>query len=320
MGRSKINQRGEIQLGRGSSSNKALQDQVDQFLAALKARKYSPQSISKRRDNLRKFLLYLQGSGIERLQDVDLQRIEKYRLCLIDHEYSEVGIESDLRAVRLFFKHMEEQGVLFENPATKLKIRKTRVCLGVVLSEREVLQLLSVPDTTRPQGLRDRAILEVLYSTAMRRGELVGLALHDVDLDRATVRIVKGKGRKQRLVPLGKHAVEFLRLYLQNARPRYMPKFEPVCDALWLDRHRKRIGHEAVANIIRRCARVAGLSKTVDTHTFRRTCATHMLQGGAHPVMVAELLGHANLCSLSHYLRTTIGDLKKAHSRTKPGR
>ena len=315
-----INTKGDIQVGRGNTANAHLQSEADKYLADLKARKYTPGSIKKRRDSLRKFLLYLEQTGINRFQDVDLKTLEAYRLCLIDHEYSDYCIESDLRAVQLCFQYLEEQGLLFENPAQWFKIRKAPVNLGIVLTEREVNKMLSVPDTSTYIGLRDRAILEVLYSTAMRRGELKSLKLHDIDLDRATVRVTKGKGGKQRLLPLGKQAVKFLRLYLEQVRPRYLPKFAAAPDALWLCPRRKAVGLVTINTMIRRCGKLAGIKKPVDTHTMRRTCATHMLRGGAHPVVVAELLGHAGLKTLSHYLRTSIKDLQHAHAQSKPGR
>lgn len=317
--RSRTNTKSDIQLGKGSTSNAELDRLAEQYLGELKARKYSPQSIKKRRDNLRKFLLYLEGVGIERLQDVSLQTFEAFRLCLVDHEYSGPVIESDQRAVKLFFEFLETRGDIFENPALYMKIRKAPVNLGTVMSEREVNKLLSMPDTSTPWGLRDRAILEVLYSTGIRRGECHALSLHDVDLDRATIR-VQGKNRKQRLLPIGKQAVKFLRLYIRDARPRLLPKIAAAPDALWLDRCRKRMGQNPIRHMVHTMAEAAGIKKTIDAHCMRRTCATHLLRNGAHPVVVAELLGHADLTSLAHYLRTTITDLKAAHGKSKPGR
>lgn len=317
--RCRINTKGDVQLGRGHTVNAGLQATANEYLADLKARKYTKGSIKKRADGLRKFLLYLEQTGIKRFQDVDIKTLEAYRLCLVDHEYSDPAIESDMRAAQLFLRFLADRGDLFDDPGLRLKIKKAPVNLGVVLTEREVNKLLSIPDTSTHPGLRDRAILEVLYSTAMRRGELYNLKVHDLDLDRATVR-VSGKGRKQRLLPLGKQAVKFLRLYLEQVRPRYLPKFAPAPDALWLSPRRKPMGYQRLPIMINRCAKLAGINKPVDTHTMRRTCATHMLRGGAHPVVVAELLGHADLTSLAHYLRTNITDLKAAHDKTKPGR
>lgn len=318
MGKTKINQRGTIQLGRGDTTNAVLQEAVDGFLATLTARKQSPQTVKKRRDCLRKFLLFLEASGFARFADVDGKALETFRLCLVEHAYSPCEIEASLRSTQFLFRYLEEQNLIFDNPAARLQIRKARVPLGTVLSAPEMKRLLAVPDLTCPSGLRDRALLELLYATGIRRGEAVGLTVFDVDLEHATLK-VQGKGRKQRLVPLGKHAVNYLRLYLQESRPRLLPKFAPAPAALWLNRHRQGLRQQALAHIIATSARKAGI-KAVDTHTLRRTCATELLRGGAHPAVVAQILGHSGLRSLSHYLQTTIQDLQKAHALTNPGR
>lgn len=316
---SKLSERSSIPFSRGHCTTPALTGPVDTFLADLRARKFSPKSVFKRTDDLRKLLVYLDAQGIESLTDVELKTLETYRLALVEHGYSDSSIESALRAASLFFRFLEEGGHLFENPARRLKIQKTPVIMGAVLTEGEIMQLLAAPDVTHPRGLRDRAILEVLYSTGMRRGEAVALSVFDVHLDEAVVSVT-GKGRKQRLLPLGKHAVKYVRLYLQEARQSFMPRLCPAPDALWLDRYRKALSDQGMAHLIALHGKTAfGDENPVDAHTLRRTCATHMLHGGAHPVAVAQMLGHCGLRSLSHYLRTTITDLMAAHAMSKPG-
>jgi len=317
MGKTKINKQGTIQLGSGQTGNTALVNLSEDFLAALKAKKQSPDTIKKRRDCLRKFLLFLEAKGIERFADVDGKTLELFRLCLVEHDYSPYEVEATLRSTQFLFRHLEEKNHIFDDPAARLKIHKPLPKLGTVLTEREIQRLLAVPDLTKPRGLRDRALLEVLYSTGMRRGEAAGLTIYDVDLDRATVKVT-GKFSKQRLIPLGKHAVKYLRLYLQEARPRLLPKFAPPSDGLWLDRRRGPMKLQCIHHSVSMCGKAAGVS--TDTHALRRTCATHLLRNGAHPVVVADILGHSGLRSLSHYLQTTINDLMKAHAMTKPGR
>jgi site-specific recombinase XerD len=307
-------------FSRGRCTVEALTGPVEAFLADLAARKYSPTTIHKRTDDLRKLLVYLDARQIGSFADIELKTLEQYRFALVEHGYSDSTLESALRAASLLCRFLEERGHLFENPARKLKIRKAPVIMGTVLTEPELRQLLAVPDVTRPRGLRDRAILEVLYSTGMRRAEAVALSVFDVHLDEAVVSVT-GKGRKQRLLPLGKHAVKYVRLYLHEARPTFCPKLCPSPDALWLDRYRKALSAQGMARLIALHGKSAfGDGKPVDVHTLRRTCATHLLRGGAHPVAVAQMLGHAGLRSLSHYLRTTITDLQKTHANTKPGR
>ena len=318
MGAAKINETGTIQLGGGVTGNADLNNTAEAFLARLKARQQSPETIKKRRDCLRRFLLFMQAKGLQRFADVDAGTLEAFKLCLVEHAYSLTEIEATLRSTQFLFRYLEEQNLIFSNPAERLKIQKAPLTLGRVLSEKEIQRLLAAPDLTSPTGLRDRALLEVLYSTGMRRAELTGLTIYDVDLDRATVK-VQGKGRKQRLIPMGRHAVKYVRLYLQEARSKFLPKLSAPSDALWLARHRKAMTHQTVCKVVNTCAAQAKL-KGVDTHTLRRTCATQLLRGGAHPAVVAQILGHSGLRSLSHYLRTTITDLQKSHSQSKPGK
>jgi site-specific recombinase XerD len=314
----KLSERSRIPFSRGHCTAPEFAGPVDAFLASLRARKLSEQTVKKRADDLRKLLVYLDAQGMRSFSDVDLKTLETYRFALVDHDYSDSAIESALRAASLFFRFLEERGQLFENPARQLKIRKAPVIMGTVLTECEIKQLLAAPDVTRPRGLRDRAILEVLYSTGLRRGEAVALTTFDVHLNEATINVT-GKGRKQRLLPLGKHAVKYLRLYLQEARQSFAPRFSPAPDALWLDRYRKALSAQGITGLVGIYSRKANLGKSVDIHSIRRTCATHMLRGGAHPVAISQLLGHSGLRSLSHYLNTSIADLMQAHAHTKPG-
>ncbi|OQW96462.1 MAG: hypothetical protein BWK77_04575 [Verrucomicrobia bacterium A1] len=313
------NSQGVIQLGAGNATNETLIQPVREYMAHIESLGHSGETVRKRWDCMRHFLLYLEAVKVERVQDVSLQLLEDYRLCLIEHGYSEATLESSMRTLKLFYRFLEDKNLVFDNPAHRLRIPKAHILFGTVLTESEVQRLLAVPDLTRPQGIRDRALLEVLYSTGIRAGETVALTVFDVDLDRATLR-VKGKGRRERLVPLGRHAVKYMGIYLKEARPKLLPKFTAAPDALWLCRFRSGIGKVGIGHVISQYAKAAGIAKQVNIHAFRRTCATHLLRHGAHPVVVAQLLGHAGLTSLSHYLQTTIGDLLKAHAQTNPGR
>lgn len=313
----KSNKVGTVQLGAGATSNAELSGMAEEFFKYLESQKAAPGSMRKRRDSIRKLLLYMERTGVQRFQDVDVKYIEDYRLCLVEHEYSPNTIESDIRAVLLFFKFLEDKNIIFDNPANRIKIPKTPVVIGTVLTEEEIQKVLAVPDITKPRGLRDRAILEVLYSTGMRREEVTNLSIYDIDLERATVKVT-GKFRKQRIIPLGKHAVKYLRLYLTEARPKLLPKFKPAPDNLWLTFERKRMNHVSIVTLLSKCAKRTGINVTA--HALRRTCATHMLRHGAHPVVVAHMLGHAELTSLGHYLQTNVTDLMKSHAQSNPGK
>jgi len=299
------------------SIHAALQEGVDAFLKA-QSRRLKATSLKKRRSDMRVFTFYLETVGIERFQDVKRDTFDRFRLWLLDTGYGESMRESCTRAVQMLYRWLAERGDLFEDPAAHMKIPKAPVKMGTVLTVNEMRRLLRIPDMATITGFRDRTIMEVLYATGVRKCELIGMKVFDLDLERETVRVV-GKNGKERIVPLGKQAAQCLRVYLRDIRPKYQPRLSRDYEELWLGRYQKPIVDAAVNQMVRKYAKAAGLKKAVDVHTFRRSCATHLLQGGAHPVAVAQLLGHADLTSLSHYLRTTVRDLKRAHAQTKPG-
>jgi len=302
----------------GKTSTEEFIELAERFLAHLSDRRQSVSTVKKREQDLRRFFLHLDDVGIERLHDVTLADLQGFHKRLTDHGYKDSVIEGSLRAVKLFFDFLQDDGVLFENPARKLKIPKSPVILGHVLTEGEIKRLITMPNLATNEGMRDRAIMETLYSTGIRQAELLGLAVCDVDLDRMTVRVT-GKRKKVRVLPLGRQAVKYLNLYLQHARPWLLRFVENPPEALWISRRRVPVDKNTFSRMLTGYCREAGV-ELLGVHTFRRSCATHMLQNGAHPVVVAQLLGHSNLSSLAHYLRTTITELKQAHARTVLGR
>jgi len=218
-------------FSRGRSATPELTEPAGKFLKSLEAKKQSYETVKKRDDDLRKLLLYLDSRQIGSFADVEQQTLEDYRLALVDHGYSDSTIESALRAALHLFRYLEETGVLFENPAQNLKIKKAPVIMGTILTEQEMLKLLAQPDLTHRRGLRDRALLETIYTTGMRRAEAAALTIFDLQPEHEIISVT-GKGRKQRLLPLGRHAIKYLQLYLKNSRPEYLPKLSPAPDAL----------------------------------------------------------------------------------------
>ena len=221
-----------------------------------------------------------------------------------------------MRAVRTFFKYLHEKQRIFLNPADGLIVGTPDRMLQRVPTEDEVRKLLSQPDTAKPEGIRNRAILEVAYSAGLRRNELAAMRLEDVSPDVTSLR-VHGKGGKERVVPLGRRAGIWLRKYLKEVRPVLLSGNDT--DALWLKRPGRPLGDEGIAMMARHCTASAGIKPPLTLHSLRRACATHMLQNGAHPIQIQMLLGHASMYHLSQYLKLTIAELKDAHSKSNPG-
>ena len=288
------------------------------FLNALRRRRFSEGTIKRHRWSLTHFFSFLAGNQIDRFQDVTLKTINKYRTSMVDAEWKANTVDANLRSVRSFFGLLADQCLLFENPAQSLILGRVPQALPKILNEGQVKTLLATPDITTASGLRDRAIIEILYSTGMRRAELAAFTLFDLDLDRKVVRVF-GKGSKERLVPLGKHAVTAFREYINRSRPQLLDLAEHPTDALWLNHNHRQLSEHMVSHIVRQHAKAIGL-QGVGPHTLRRSCATHMLRNGAQPMAIARLLGHADLKTLSHYLRLNITDLKKMHAKSKLGK
>lgn len=178
--------------------------------------------------------------------------------------------------------------------------------------------LLTQPDISKPTGIRDRAVIEIFYSTGSRLEELTGMNVYDTDLKQGRAKIT-GKGNKQRVVPMGKQAVFWTDKYLKEIRPKFLRK-RPDVHALRLGFQGKRINPLIVERFISEYGKNAGIKRPVTPHAIRRACATHMLRGGAHPVEIQMLLGHASLQILSRYLKVTITDMMKTHAKRKPGK
>ena len=288
------------------------------YLRAQRERGLSPKSIAVFTVVLEDLGRFMASRGCERLQDIGAEDLDAYRANLVERKFAPASLDRYLRTVRQFFGWLENQQQLFLNPALGLEIPKTPRKLLPVPSEEEVTRLLAQPNVNTSWGLRDRALLETMYATGARREELHRMDSEHLDLDNGLVRVL-GKGRRERMLPLGKQAIQWLGQYLKNARPKLLRERTDE-RALWIDRHGQRLGYPMFHQIVRVHARGASLVTPFTPHSLRRACATHMLRRGAHPLQLQLLLGHSSLKHLGAYLRLSITDLQRAHAQTNPGR
>ena len=292
---------------------------VDPFLQRLADRNYSPATIRLYSQTFKRFIASLTSESIHYANEITLDHIYQFQQTLNQAKLSPATIAGCLRQIKCFFDDLEKHQLLFENPTHNLVIKKQPKPLPTILTEQQIKQLLSSPNCAIPKGLRDRAILELLYATAIRRQKCIDLTLSDIDTHRHLI-FVTGKGRKQRFLPTGKQAAIYLERYLKYARPALCRTASIPPKSLWINKRRGLpLDAQSMAVMIRNYARKANIPFPVSPHMLRRTCATHMLQHGAHPLMIAELLGHATTSTLNHYLRLSIQDLKHTHQKTKPG-
>jgi integrase/recombinase XerD len=302
---------------RGRNHSKERDPQAG-YLAWLKHKRYSPQTIRTYGLALDKFRVWMNAQKCYRLTDITETHLEAYRLSMIERGFTEATQEVFMRAVKNLFGWMEKEGTLFLNPARGLVIRQAKPSLPVVIGEDEVKRLLAQPCVTTALGIRDRAILEIGYSCALRRNELASLGIFDPDLDRQTLRVM-GKGSKERVLPLGKHATYWLGQYLRRVRPQLA---ETCIDesALWIGRRARPLSGQGIAVMLKGYGLAAGLKAHITPHVLRRSCVTHMLDHGAHPVQLQLMLGHSGMRHLSNYLRMSIRDVKAMHHASNPGK
>lgn len=221
-----------------------------------------------------------------------------------------------LGTVKAFTRFLKDQDYLMHDPGESLHLpKKPQRLPKVILNPADIAKLMAAPDMRTNQGYRDRITLEILYDTAIRRSELAGLCLADLDLA-AGYALVHGKGDKDRVVPISRRVCGLIRNYIMMVRPQYLHGQDS--GHLILNRWGKAMDPNGIWAIVKRCACLAGIKKTVTTHTFRHTCATHMLKNGAPVRHLQEMLGHESLESTQLYTRVTINDLKEVHSKYHP--
>jgi integrase/recombinase XerD len=220
-----------------------------------------------------------------------------------------------LSSFRRFFRHLVREGALREDPTAQIAMPKVGRSLPRSLTEEEVEALLAAPAVSDPLGHRDRTMLEVLYATGLRVSELVNLSLAQVNLNQGVLRIV-GKGDRERLIPLGEEAVQWVQQFLQG--PRVEILLERQTDFLFPTRRGDRMTRQAFWHIIKRYARKAGVQKDLSPHTLRHAFATHLLNHGADLRVVQMLLGHSDLSTTQIYTHVARERLKDLHSQHHP--
>lgn len=271
----------------------------------------------------RRFLRFLSDRGLNEMHQLRREDVLAYQVSL-HHRRKPDGSAMTLASQNRemvgalsFCRFLQKAHYLLVNPAQEIRLMKLpRRLLPKLLDEDEVLTLLRAPDITTPLGLRDRAILELLYSSALRNAELRRLTMGDVDLARLEIRVIEGKGRKSRLVPLGEPAAFWVSEYLRDGRTFLLKGHDP--ETLFVSHLGKKMAREAVGDLLRKHVAAAGLSLRVTPHHLRHCCATHMLRRQASLRHLQELLGHASAETTQLYTRVEISDLREVHQRCHP--
>jgi integrase/recombinase XerD len=292
-----------------------MNDHIEQFLEYLTVEcGLAANSIGAYRSDLGHFCAYLAGRGKRAFREVRARDIVGFLTHEKARGLSTTSISRALAAVRMLFKFLTVEGCIPKNVASTLESPHLWRRLPDVLDVDDIEALLAAPDLSTPLGVRDRAILEVMYATGARVSETADLKLADVNFDFRYLRCF-GKGSKERVVPIGVRAVDAVRQYVEEVRPKLDKKGAPL---LFLSKSGRRLRRETIWAKVRKYALAAGLRKRVSPHTLRHSFATHLLEGGADLRSVQEMLGHANIATTQIYTHVDKDRLKTVHKKFHP--
>lgn len=295
------------------------------YLEHLAVRNYSPRTIESRDKLLRLFIVWCDDRSLTRPQQIDRPILERYQRHLFYYRkkdgepLSTRSQHARIIPIRHWFTWLVKQGHLLYSPATDLELPRLEKRLPkAILSAKEAEMVLAVPDIGNAIGLRDRAILETFYSTGMRRMELINLTVHSIDAERGTVMIRQGKGKKDRLIPIGERALAWIEKYKESARPELVSGRED--GTLFLSNLGGAFVPDRVTQLAKGYVDRSGVGKQGACHLFRHTMATLMLEGGADIRFIQAMLGHAELSTTEIYTQVSIRLLQSVHAATHPGR
>ncbi len=295
------------------------------FLEWTVVKGYSQDTARRRQAALRRFIVWCDERDIQRPHDVTKPILERYQRYLYyyrknDGEPLLFGSQNVmLTPLKTFFKWLARENHILYNPASELEIPpKPKHLPKTILAVDDIETILSQPDTATHTGLRDRAMLETLYSSGIRRMELVKLTLYDVDARRGTLLIREGKYKKDRVIPIGERALAWVEKYRREARPALViGKDEGI---LFLTDEGIAFRRGALGGRIKRYIRAAGIEVDGSCHLFRHAMATHMLENGADIRFIQAMLGHADLSTTEIYTRVSIQKLREIHAATHPAK
>ena len=266
-------------------------------------------------DDISRFLDDLAKQGVRSLNAVTRKQI-------LDHLMSEkargLGANSlsrHLVSVKVFFRYLVQEGLLSVNVAETMDSPKVWKMLPSVLTPKEIMRLFEAPDLETPLGVRNRAILELFYASGLRVSEMTGLQLTDLHFDENFLRCI-GKGRKERVVPVGGDAIKWVNRYIKEVRPQLTPGAHE--QTVFLSMRRQAISRKTVWDMIKKCARKAGITKTIYPHSLRHSFASHLLANGAELRIIQEMLGHADIATTQIYTHVDPNRLKGVHRQFHP--
>ena len=295
---------------------------IPDYLKHLKVLGRSYYTVRGAKYALRRFGRFLETENADHIEDLNADILAEYQQELY-FTFTAKGKPLSLRTqaqtlavIKGFTRFLKDKDYLIHDPGQTIQLpKKPKRLPKVILSPKEVKQLMDAPNIRSNRGYRNRIILEILYDTAIRRAEVSHIRLTDLDLGAGYI-LIQGKGNKERVVPLSKRVCELIQNYILAVRSCFVNGRDP--GYLILNRWGRQMNANGIWAAVKRCVQLAGIKKNVTTHTFRHTCATHMLKNGAPTRHLQQMLGHESLESTQIYTHVTINDLKEAHTKYHP--
>ena len=291
---------------------------LEDYAKHLAARHLTPQTIT---NTLRQLRAFMQWRNDDDWRSVTLDDLTGWHDWLLKQPLASITRCGKVWSVKRFLGWLHQRRHILTNPAAKLPpLHKTKPLPRGILTPEQLNSLVNAPTTTAPEGIRDRAIFELLYSSGLRSGELCKLTLYDLDRAKRLVTITQGKGRKDRLVPVGHIALEWLTRYLTESRPQLVAQAKPgpAATLLFLTKSGLPFTPSKLLHLVRSYAATHNLPASTTTHSLRHACATGMLRGGASIRHVQEMLGHSSIKTTQIYTHIVKDDLKAIHQKTAP--
>ncbi len=290
---------------------------IDEFEKYLKNEKgFSPHTLKSYMNDLRDLSEYLENENVINFNKVDFFVLRGFIANLFQKNVAKPTIERKIACLKSFYKFLNQKGFLDTNPAKMLKFPPKEKKLFKVFNIDDILNLLEIPDKSTPSGLRDALILEILYGTGIRVSELVNIDIEDIDFEGLRIRI-KGKGKKERLVPIAELHSKMFRKYLE-IRKEICKKYMIKGKQCFINKFGERLTDRSVRRIVDKYLNEAGLPVDFSPHSFRHSFATHLLEGGADLRIIQVLLGHSSLSTTQKYTHLNLAELLKVYDTAHP--
>lgn len=297
-----------------------LQQHLGRFIAYLQYEKgASPYTVKNYRAEIQEFIEFAAAEDAADWSAINVPLIRRYLLWLSSRNLAQASVARRLSELRSFAQYLLRNDEIAQNPFRMVSLPRLPERLPRYLEYPEVVAMLRVPDVSTPAGLRDRAILEVMYASGIRVSEVVGLNVGDYEREDARLR-VWGKGAKERIAFLGEPACTALDAYIAHGRPRLLAAAHrpTATDALFVNRFGLRLSARSVDTLVRETARAAGITRRVTPHVLRHTFATHLLNGGADLRFIQEMLGHSDISTTQVYTHVSQERLREVYLRAHP--